>query len=220
MANVLICGDTHHPFCLDGYLEFCKSKVKKYNINKVVHIGDLIDSHYSSFHETDADGLGGKDELELAIKKISKWYRAFPKVTVVIGNHDRMAHRKATTSNVPSAWIREYRDVLKVPNWDFVTRTEIDGVQYVHGEGGTARTRAKNDMMSTVQGHLHTQCYVDWMAGPMKRIFAMQVGCGIDREAYSMAYAKEHKHPFIGCGVVIDGEVPIVFSMPLKNRSK
>ena len=65
--RVLVIGDLHEPFCLDGYLEFCKEQYAKYNCNRVVFIGDIIDSHYSSYHESDADGMGGKAELDLAI---------------------------------------------------------------------------------------------------------------------------------------------------------
>ena len=74
--RVLVIGDLHEPFCLDGYLQFCKDTYAKHNLNKVVFIGDVIDNHYSSYHETDSDGMGGGEELELAIKKISKWYKA------------------------------------------------------------------------------------------------------------------------------------------------
>lgn len=33
-------------------------------------IGDVIDNHYSSYHETDAEGMGGKYELEQAVQKL------------------------------------------------------------------------------------------------------------------------------------------------------
>jgi len=57
--RVLVIGDIHEPFCLKGYLEFCISVYNNYSCNRVVFIGDVIDNHYSSYHETDADGLGG-----------------------------------------------------------------------------------------------------------------------------------------------------------------
>jgi hypothetical protein len=91
----------------------------------------------------------------------------------------------------------------------------IDGVQYVHGEGGTAKTRAKNDMMSTVQGHIHTQAECIWMVGNKSKIFGMQVGCGIDRDSFAMAYAKNYKKQAVGCGVVIGGHTAINFLMDL-----
>ena len=85
--NVLVIGDLHEPFCLDGYLDFCKEQYKKYNCTQTVFIGDIIDNHYSSYHETSADGMGGLEELELATRKISKWYEAFNKkgTKVIIG---------------------------------------------------------------------------------------------------------------------------------------
>ena len=95
--RVLIIGDLHEPFCLDGYLEFCKKTYAKYNCNKVVFIGDQIDNHFSSYHETDADGLSGGQELDLAIKKIAKWYKSFPVADVLYGNHDLIISRKAQT---------------------------------------------------------------------------------------------------------------------------
>jgi metallophosphoesterase superfamily enzyme len=213
--RVLIIGDLHEPFCLDGYLEFCKEQYSNYNCNKVIFIGDVIDSHYSSYHETDPDGIGGGQELDLAIKKIKKFYKAFPKATVTIGNHDRIIMRKAFSSAIPKKWIKDYKDVLEVPKWDFTDRIVIDNVQYIHGEAGTARTKAKADMMSTVQGHLHTQAYVDHFVGANYKIFAMQVGCGIDHDSYAMAYAKRGRKPAIGCGVVIGGHTAINCLMSL-----
>ena len=76
--RVLVIGDLHEPFCLDKYLKFCKDIYSKYNCNKVIFIGDVIDNHYSSYHETDADGLGGGDELDIAIERIARWYDGFP----------------------------------------------------------------------------------------------------------------------------------------------
>lgn len=208
-TRVLVIGDLHEPFCLEGYLEHCQKIYAKYNCNRVVFIGDVIDNHYSSYHESDADGMGGGDELELAIKKISKWYNAFPKAHVTIGNHDRLIMRKAQTSAVPKKWIKAYKEVLETPKWIFVDRVVIDGVQFIHGEAGTARSKCRADMQSTIQGHLHTQCYTEWYVGQNFKIFGTQVGCGIDATAYAMAYAKRGKKPAIGCAVVLGGHTVI-----------
>jgi len=213
--RVLVIGDIHEPFSLDDYLGFCLNQYYNYNCNEVIFIGDVIDNHYSSYHETDADGLGGKDELDIAIERLSRWYELFPKAKVIIGNHDRMVMRKAQTSNIPSKWIKAYKEVLEVPGWDFVDRHIVDEVQYIHGEAGTARTKSKADMMSTVQGHLHTQAYVEWTVGAKYRVFGLQVGCGIDHDAYAMAYAKRGKKPAIGCAVIIGGHTPINVMMDL-----
>lgn len=213
--RVLVIGDLHEPFCLDGYLEHCLETYSNFNCNKVVFIGDVIDSHFSSYHETDPDGMGAGEELELAIKKLSKWYKAFPKADVTIGNHDRIVYRKGFTGGIPKRWLKPFNEVLETPKWNFVERLIIDDVQYIHGEAGTARTKSKNDMMSTVQGHIHTQAYVEWLVGQKFKIFGMQVGCGVDSRAYAVAYAKHFKKQAIGCGVVIGGHTAINCLMEL-----
>ena len=101
--NVLVIGDLHEPFCLDSYLDWCLKQYNTFNCTEVIFIGDVIDNHYSSYHETSADGMGGLEELELAIKRIARWRDAFPKATVLIGNHDRLIMRKAQTSAIKVA---------------------------------------------------------------------------------------------------------------------
>jgi len=204
--NVLVIGDLHLPFTLDGYLEHCIETYYKHNCNEVVFIGDIIDNHASSYHETDPDGYSAGQELKLAIQQVKKWYQAFPKATVIIGNHDRLIMRKAYSSGLSKLWIKDYADVLGAPGWNFTESIEIDDVLYIHGEGGVARTRARRDLCSIVQGHLHTQASVDWIVGKNFKIFACQTGCGIDAKAYAMTYAKEFAKPAIGCAVILNGK--------------
>jgi metallophosphoesterase superfamily enzyme len=216
IENILVIGDIHLPFELTNYLNFCKETYKKYECNKVIFIGDIIDNHYSSYHETDANGMGGLQELELAIDKVEAWYKAFPVADVIIGNHDRIIMRKAQSSAIPTKWIREYKEVLGTPKWNFTESVTYNDVLYVHGEGGTARSRMKKDLQSVVQGHLHTQAYTEWLVGRNIKIFGMQVGCGIEHKSYAMAYAKNYGKPAIGCGVILDnGKQPINVLMDL-----
>ena len=209
-SNVLIIGDIHEPFCLDSYIDFCKEQYIEFNCDKVVFIGDVIDNHFSSFHNTDPDGFGAGEELERAIFKISKWVKEFPNATVIIGNHDRLAYRKAFAGGVSKKWIREYNDVLNAPGWEFTERIEIDDVVYVHGEAGTARTKAKDTGKSRVQGHLHSQAYCEFINN---RVFAMQVGSGINDKAYAFGYAKDGKESIISCGIVLEGKQPFLIKM-------
>ena len=198
--RILVIGDLHAPFTLPGYLDFCKEIYAKYNCNQVLFIGDIIDNHYSSFHTTDPDGMGGGDELDMAIKQVRLWYEAFPKADVTIGNHDRIIMRKAFDSQIPKRWIKSYNDVLGTPKWKWVENVVYDNVLYEHGEGSQAATKARNNMMSSVCGHTHTACYTQWFVGKKFRIFGMQVGCGIDAKSYAAAYAKNFKRQAIGCG--------------------
>ena len=214
--NILIIGDLHAPFNLPNYLEFCLEQQKKFKCGTVVFIGDVIDNHYSSYHESDPDGMSAGDELDVAINELQKYYKVFPKASVIIGNHDRLVYRKAFTGGVSKRWIKEYKEVLRVPNWDFVESLDLFDVNINHGEGGTARAKMKKELQSQIQGHLHSDLYVDYIVGKNFRIFGMQVGCGIDNKSYAMAYGKHFKKPAIGCGVLLNkGTLPIVIPMQL-----
>ena len=212
--RILVVGDLHEPFCLSGYLQHCVDTYDRYNCNQVVFIGDIIDNAFASFHETPAELPSGLDELDFAIAKVQQWFEAFPIATIIVGNHDRIIARKLVRAGVPQKWLKSYNEILGTPTWDWTERAEFDGVQYVHGEGGTARTKAKNDMQSTVQGHIHTQCYVEYNSGS-KIVFSMQIGCGVDRDSLAMSYAKAFKSQQIACGVVIGGHTAINCLMPL-----
>lgn len=214
--NVLIIGDLHAPFTLPEYLKFCREQQELYDCGTVVFIGDCIDNHYSSYHESDPDGYGAGEELDRAIDQIKDWYRTFPKATVIIGNHDRLVYRKAFSAGVSKRWVREYKDVLDTPNWDFVENTIIHNVNINHGEGGTAKNRMKTELQSQIQGHLHSQLYVEYAVGANFIVFGMQVGCGVDIKAYAMAYGKNYKKSAIGCGVLLNnGSLPIAIPMKM-----
>jgi hypothetical protein len=79
-----------------------------------------------------------------------------------------------------------------------------------------AAPKSGSEMMNVIQGHFHTDAYITYLVGRGKKVFGMQVGCGVDRESYALAYAKEFPKQAIGCGVVLeDGRLPIVEMMDL-----
>lgn len=219
--NTLVIGDTHIPFEREGYLEHCIEVSRRYNCGNVIHIGDVIDSAYSSFHETNPDGLSAGDELEYAVEKIKDWYKSFPRVKVCLGNHDLIINRKAFSSGLSKRWIKGLNEVLEVPNWDFDLEHMLHGVLYTHGTGTSGNNAAYNKALqkriSVVQGHLHSEASVRWNVSEVDRIFAMQVGCGVDDKKYAFDYAKAFPRKFImSCGVVLNkGTLPIIEPMKL-----
>lgn len=209
--RVLVIGDLHIPFTLDEYLTFCKSIQKKYNTNKTIFIGDILDNNFSSFHQINPDGMSAGDELEVAKYKVSRWYEAFPDAVVIIGNHDKIPIRKAAFNGLSRKWIKSLDEVLDTPGWRYTDSIVIDDVLYVHGDGRNADTRSKNDRVSVVQGHWHLKGYVIHNVGLNDRTFSMQVGCGINKKSYAMGYAKYFGQPHISCGVILDdGRLPIL----------
>jgi len=213
-SRILIIGDLHCPFELDGYFDFCNETYSKYNCNQVVFIGDIIDSHYSSFHATDPNGYGGGEELQHAIDQIEKWNNKYPVADVCIGNHDRLCMRRAFDSDIPKEWIRDYNEVLGT-DWNWVENVTYDNVCYEHGEGGDAYRKAQQNMQSSVCGHTHTKAGTQFYVGKKYKVFGMQVGCGVDEKTYAAAYAKNFRRQAIGCGIVIGGHTAINVMMDL-----
>ena len=219
--RVLVIGDLHTPFTKVGYLEHCVEVARKYNTNHTVFIGDIVDNHYSSFHNTDPDGFGAGEELDRAISGVQEWNYEFPDADVLLGNHDRIIMRKAFAAGLSKRWIKDFGEVLETPGWRFGLEFEYDNVLYIHGEGGGgekgAITKALNRRKSVVQGHWHTQNHINWNVSDYDRIFGMQIGCGIDDKAYALAYAKYNiRKSILSCGVVLDnGQLPIIEPMRL-----
>jgi len=211
---VLAIPDLHLPFVKQGYLEFCVDMQTKYNPTEIIFLGDILDNHASSYHESCPDGHSAGDELSIAEKQVKLWSAVFPEANVVIGNHDNIPGRKLVSSGVSNRWLKSANEVLGV-NWNFDEEFMIDDVYYTHGLGCTAETRSKNEMVSVCQGHWHSRSYIVNHVGPDRRTFAMQLGCGIDRRTYAMVYGKNHKKPHINVGIIIDGELPIIEYMKL-----
>ena len=214
--RVLIVGDLHAPFTRKGYLDFCEEIYNKYNCNQVVFIGDLIDNHFSSFHETDPDGHSAAEELRLAKMEIARWYKTFPFAKVCIGNHDAIPARKSFNGGLSKMWLRSISEVLNTPIWEFSEEFVIDDVLYIHGIGRKAVGRMNADITSIVQGHYHSEGYINYTVGRAKKLFSMQVGCGVDDKSYAMAYGRYFDKMHISCGVVLEnGNLPILEYMKL-----
>jgi predicted phosphodiesterase len=223
MSRVLVVGDQHEPFCLDGYLEHCKRVYKDWRCNRVVLIGDEVDQHAMSYHEKVPDGRSAGDEHILARKKLQKWRKVFPKAVVCVGNHTALPFRQAQTAGIPKAYMKSYNDIWGIRGWQWGLKFEIDGVLYTHGTRNNGAMAARNlaikKRQSVVMGHVHGQAGIAYHASERDLIFGMLVGCGVDAEAYSMAYAQDfNDKPVISCGVVIDGRQPHVIPMDLGTR--
>lgn len=218
-SNVLVVGDLHAPFILDGYLEFCRSLQEKHNCGTVIMIGDLIDGNSWSYHEHDVDGMSVKEEVAKATDQLSDWYKVFPtNVVCLYGNHDLLVARKARTAGLSQMFIKDFNQIIGAPEgWSFLHEFTKDSVKYIHGSVGNAIRRAKEERVSIVQGHLHSEAFIQWAVSEKDAIFGLQVGCGIDREKYAFEYAKPFpRKPVISAGVVLEnGTLPIIELMKL-----
>ena len=188
--------------------------------------GDIIDSHFASFHPISTQSEGAAFELSNAIEMIKEWYEAFNNdtvpngISVTLGNHDLIVARKSEEAGIDKRWVRNLNEVLGCPDWKFQEQFVHDNVLYTHGTGCSGKgimKRVQNWGTSMVQGHIHTQSFVDFTASLYDLKFGLQCPNGIDYKSFAYGYAKFHTaKPILGCAVILDsGKLPIIETMPL-----
>ena len=218
-VNRLCVGDIHLPYTHRNYLQHCIDIYNKYNCSEVSFTGDIIDSHFASFHQTSTQ-TDGKYELDMAIEQVKDWYEAFPNATITLGNHDLIIARKAEDAGIDKRWVRNLNEVLGCPDWKFEEQFLHDGVLYTHGTGCSGKgiiKRSQNWGSSMVQGHIHTESFINYTASLTDLRWQLQSPCGIDYKSFAYGYAKFHTaKPILGCAVILDsGQLPIIEPMPL-----
>lgn len=218
MSRLGIIGDTHLPFVHPMYLRFIQDTFEQYGVTKVHHIGDVVDGHAISFWDHDPDGHSAGREADLAAEALEEWKETFPSITVNIGNHDERQFRVARKAGLPSRYINDYKKVWGTPKWKWDFSHQIDGNYLTHGTGTSGKDAAFNlacqKRISTIIGHVHAYAGVKWHSNPFNAIFGMNVGCGVDPRSYAFSYGRDIPvRPILGCGIVIDGWMPIFVPM-------
>src|SRR5690606_4604668 len=118
-SRVLIISDTHTPYHHPDAIKFLAAIKKQHKPDRVIHIGDEVDYHAMSFHDSDPDLYSASDELEKAIEAIHQIADLFPKVDVIESNHGSLAFRRAKAHGFPRQLIRPYKEVLGTPGWNW-----------------------------------------------------------------------------------------------------
>ena len=77
--SVLIISDTHIPYHVPELIAYLKLLKKKYSFDKVIHIGDELDKHALSFHDSDPDLPSAGDELKLSLPTVHELEKLFHK---------------------------------------------------------------------------------------------------------------------------------------------
>lgn len=220
-SRILFISDMHIPYHHSGLLPFLEGLKKRYEPTRVICVGDELDKHAMSFHDTDPDLDNAGPELEKALPVIAAVEKLFPVMDLIDSNHGSMVYRKAKAHGIPRRYIRPYNEVLGVGDgWKWhmdMTLTLPDGQNvYVHHGKLSSAVRVSQAMgMSFVCGHYHEKFGVEYWANPRGLYWAMNTGCLINDESLAFAYNNTNlKRPIVGTGLIIDG-VPILEAMPL-----
>lgn len=225
--KVLALSDLQIPFEHPDALAFCKAVYKHEKPDIIIQMGDLIDVHSTSDYDADPDGMSPGHELEKTRERLKVWSKAFPKMTVLLGNHDMRYHKAALKARIPSDVLKSFSDILKTPvGWKYVEEVIIDEVLYVHGDQSTgvspnsSMELAKSSMQSVVHGHYHVNAGIQYYANKRHLIFSFNTGCLIDRKSYAFNYGKKLiKKPILGIGIIEDG-IPKFIPMKLSPSGR
>jgi len=225
MSKVMTIGDTHLPFDHPNYLKFLIDTYNREKPDTMVHIGDFMDLYALSRFTLDPDVQGQKPEWEASLKRAKLYYKAFPQMYWIQGNHDQRAYRQAQTVGLGKLFMKEMNKVFQCPpDWEICTSKQIDGVNYFHGVaagGGTGwQMYSQRQGRSAVIGHIHSVGGVRYHQNVEgKQVFTMAVGCGVDDSAYAFQYGKESaSKSMLGCGIVENGTVAKFIPMDLSER--
>jgi metallophosphoesterase superfamily enzyme len=212
------------PYEHDDYLQFCIDTFEAYGVDTVIHIGDFIDHHSLSFHDSEPVLHNVVGEYESVLERAQPWYDAFPKAILIEGNHDKIPARQLRKLGMePNIFMKPLSKIYKMPKgWKVKEWVKIDDVLYHHGEtaGGVNgfRKDCEQRMMCTVSGHNHSNAGISATATGQELVWGMAVGCGVNHKHLAFAYGRHFaKKPILACGVVCDG-TPYVEYMPLGKK--
>jgi predicted phosphodiesterase len=220
-SRILFISDMHIPYHHQGLLPFLEGLKKRYEPTRVICLGDELDKHAMSFHDSDPDLPSAGDELNKALPVIKELEKLFPEMDLIDSNHGSMVYRKAKHHGIPRRYIRGYNDVLGVGDgwkWHMDLTIELPDGQKVyihHGKTADALRTSQGMGMSHVAGHYHERFNVQYWANPVGLYFAMNCGCLVDDNALAFSYNNVNlKRPIVGTGLIIDG-YPVLEPMPL-----
>lgn len=222
--NILFISDLHAPYHHKDSIAFLAAIKKKYKPNKVVCIGDEVDFHALSFHNSDPDLDSAGVELERARFVMKQLEKLFPKMDLVHSNHGSMVYRKAKASGMPLHVIKPYREILGVgEGWKWhksMTIKQDNGpdIFVVHGLKKNSETYSKSLGCNVVQGHYHEDFRIGYTNTPRGVIWGVNVGCLIDNDELAFEYNKVNPfHPTLGCAIIENG-IPRLIPMMLNDK--
>jgi hypothetical protein len=224
--RILCISDLHFPYAHKDSIEFLKAVKRKYKPDKIVCIGDEIDQHGLSYHESNPDLDSSGPELAKAKSQIRPLFKLFPEVDLLSSNHGDMVYRKAKTAGIPRYCVKSYGEILDAPKgWKWhidLTLKMSDGRQvfFHHGKSACILKASQAMSMCMVQGHYHEKFDIRYWGNPTGLYWGMQIGCSIDDKSMAFAYNKTNlKRPIIGHGIIIDGQ-PHLLPMVMNKRGR
>jgi hypothetical protein len=224
--RILLVSDLHIPYHHPDTLEFLQYLKDKYQPTRVICLGDELDKHALSFHDSNPDLPSAGDELRLALPVIQKLKEMFPVMDILESNHGSLLYRRAHAHGIPRQYLKSYNEVLQVDdNWkwyyDMVLDLPNGNKCYLHhGKSANITKTSQTMSMCSAAGHFHETFKIEYWGNPVSLYWAMQCGCLIDDKSYAFNYNNVNlKRPIIGTGLIIDS-MPVLEAMVLDDGGR
>lgn len=224
-SRILVIPDLHVPYQHKDAFDFLEKTKEILKPTLVICLGDELDWHAMSFHDSDADLFSAGHELQKSQAQISYLYELFPEMKLLTSNHGSMAYRRMKHHGMPRHLLKSYREVLQVGDgWTWHDKIILDmpngsKCMFVHSLGADILRVSQSMGMSVVCGHHHSQFEIRYWQNDTHLNFAITSGCLIDDNSYAFAYNKlQPKRPIMGV-TFIDNGLPSLIPMLVDNEN-
>lgn len=213
--RVLIIPDCHVPYHHPRMKEFLSEVKKLHKPDIVIHLGDEVDNHAISFHDSSVELFSAGAELEKAIEYLqSDLHSLFPKMYILESNHGSLLYRKLKHHGIPIAALKPLDKIYGTPRWgwhrEIILETKLGPIYLCHGKSSLPGKLALAMGMSTIQGHFHGLFRLNWFKfADNRQIFDCISGCLIDPKSEAFAYGSNHiPKPILGCTIIHANGLP------------
>lgn len=225
-SRILLISDLHIPYHHQDAIAFLSHLKEKYNPTRVICLGDEVDGHALSFHDSDPDLPSAGDEIRQALPVIAELFKIFPQMDILESNHGSLVWRKAKVFGIPKHYIKSYNEVLGVDSgwkWSFDLTVDLPNGQkcYMHhGKTSNIIQLSQQMGMNATQGHYHETFKIDYWGNSTGLYWGMQCGCLIDDDKLAFNYNNVNiKRPILGTGLIIDS-MPVLEPMVMDKNAR
>ncbi len=216
--RILVLGDPHLPAPDWDLLKEAYEFNKTFKAHRVVCVGDLTDQKTWSKYGRDTDDVGNNEEWAQTVAAAKKLSQYFPRLDVIVGNHDIRYFKAANLAGVPSQLVKSLEEALPVKGWKWHDTSRgplmLDGIAYIHGDEQSGSALAKASFLGypVCQGHDH-QGTIAYSQPPHRKkpLWGMSAGCTADLNGPGMRYAKKMLRKAFSCFAVVEDGVPRIY---------
>lgn len=225
--SILVIPDMHAPYQHQDTMRFLRAVRDAFSPDLVVNLGDELDHHALSFHDSDPNLDSAGMELERAKKVMHELHAEFPQMLICHSNHGSMHYRRSKAHGIPVQMIRKYRDILfpggEGRGWSWAFGWRVDtaaGPVLFRHQSANILGDAAHEGANLMVGHSHGNYSVQYSASSHALYWGAYGGCLIDKDSMAFAYGKHtSKKPIVGCTVILDGK-PMLIPMVLTRKGR